>query len=85
MLFTLLVIDSDPVKSKDKLPHPMLSTLYLSMNTAKKIPSNIYLITYVLRRAIFAIVVVLMGDYPALQLHILMFTSTVTGIILIRG
>jgi hypothetical protein len=41
MLFALLVIDSDPSKDKQQLPHPMVNTLYLSMSTAKKIPSNI--------------------------------------------
>ena len=85
MLFVLLVINSNPAKDKNKLPHPMLSTLYLSMSTAKKIPSNIYLITYVLRRAIYAILVVLMGNYPALQLHILMITTTLAEIVVIRG
>ena len=85
MLFVLLVIESDPAKEKQKLPQPSLNTLYLSMSTANKIPSNIYLITYFLRRAIYAIVVVLMGDHPALQLHILMFATTFTGIVLIRG
>ena len=63
----------------------MLNTLYLSMSMRKKISSNIYLITYVLRRVIYAIVVVIMFDHPALQLHIIMLTTTFTGVILIRG
>jgi len=43
------------------------------------------MIAYVLRRAIYAIVVVLMGDHPAMQLHILMFTTTFTALIVIKG
>ena len=63
----------------------MLNTLYLSMSTRKKIASNIYLITYVLRRAVYAIVVILLFDYPTLQLQILMLTTTFTGVVLIKG
>ena len=63
----------------------MLNTLYLSMSTQKNFASNIYLITYVLRRAVYAIVVILLFDYPTLQLQILMLTTTFTGVVLIKG
>ena len=63
----------------------MLNTLYLSMSMQKNFASNIYLITYVLRRAVYAIVVIFLFDYPTLQLHILMLTTTFTGVVLIKG
>ena len=63
----------------------MLNTLYLSMSMQKNFASNIYLITYVLRRAVYAIVVILLFDYPTLQLQILMLTTTFTGVVLIKG
>lgn len=62
-----------------------LHTLYLNMANKKRTYSNMYLISFMLRRAIFAVVAVLMQDYPALQLLIMMLTSWITSAIVLRG
>ena len=65
MIFVLTAIDSD-VERENEPPVAPLATLYLNMNDSKRTASNIYLLSYMLRRAIFGVVVVLMEDYPAL-------------------
>ena len=67
LLFTLMVMDSDPENDEPNRAYlPALETLYLGLKPEKKNEANVYLVCYALRRAIYAIVVVLMGDYPAL-------------------
>ena len=63
----MAAIESDPTNDPAQLPVPALNTLYLGMSNNKRTAGSLYLISYILRRAVFAVVVVLMQDYPALQ------------------
>ena len=66
LVFVLTAIDSDVERDEEEPPVASLATLYLNMKNSKRTASNIYLLSYMLRRAIFGVVVVLMEDYPAL-------------------
>ena len=66
LVFVLLAMDSDVDRDENEPPVESLSTLYLNMKNSRRIASNIYLLSYMLRRAIFGVVVVLMEKYPAL-------------------
>ena len=62
-----------------------LSTIYLNMSNNRRTASNIYLISYMLRRAIFAVIVILMDSYPYLQIATTIFVSGITTAIILRG
>lgn len=62
-----------------------LNTLYLGMRNSRRTAANLYLISYVLRRAIFAIIITMMMEYPLMQLFLVFFMSLLTGIIVYKG
>lgn len=62
-----------------------LNTLYLGMRNSRRTAANIYLISYVLRRALFAITITMLMDYPLMQLFLIFFLSLLTGIIVYKG
>lgn len=66
LMFTITTIESDPERDQ-KEPHVVsLETLYLGMSIKRKSASNVYIIASTFRRAIYALVAIMMHDYPAL-------------------
>mgnify|MGYP007004898860 FL=1 len=65
MITVMLVIDKS---NADDVEWPLasLNTLYLTMSPARRKAANLLLLTYVLRRALFASCIVMMQEYPTL-------------------
>ena len=85
LLFILTAVESDPERDEKDPPMVQLSTIYLNMSNNRRTASNIYLISYMLRRAIFAVIVILMDSYPYLQIATTIFVSGITTAIILRG
>jgi len=85
LLFLITAIESDVDRDEKELPTAYLDSLYQGMSLKRRTPANIYLIAYLLRRALYAVVVVMMQAYPACQLFILITTSAIVTAILLRG
>lgn len=84
-MFFITAIESDVERDQNQPPMATLERLYLNMSNKRRTAANIYIITYMLRRAVFAIVVILMTSYPALQLMTLLVTSGITTALTLRG
>jgi len=84
LLFLVLFIESDVERNKNTLPLAALHTLYLSMENKRHNAANTFLIASTFRFAIFAIVVVLMPDYPAQQIQVLLASSWCVSAVLMR-
>ena len=85
LMFLVTAIESDPERDPNSQPIASLHYIYLDMSNKRRTQANIYLIAYMLRRAVYAIVVIMMQDYPALQLLILLLTSGLVTAIILRG
>ena len=55
------------------------------MSSNRRTSANIYLISYMLRRAIYAVILVLMEDQPFFQMIIMILMSLITMMIIFRG
>lgn len=90
MVFVMTIIDRGSATNADDdrqiiWPMASLNTLYLNMAPQRRTAANIYLLSYMLRRGHFALCIVLMQDYPALQLISLISVSTLSLCILTSG
>ena len=65
MLFVLTAIESDPKRDTKQATNVYLNTLYLGMSPKRRTAANIYLISFVLRRAVYALIVTLMEQIMA--------------------
>lgn len=66
LLFMMMVVDSDPEIEQNQPPQAAMTTVYLNMSNHNKSAANLFVIVYALRRAIYAVVFVLLENYPAL-------------------
>ena len=55
------------------------------MNIKRKNASNSYILAYLLRRAVYALVVIMMDEYPAMQIIVLLVTSVIVTACLVKG
>ena len=55
------------------------------MSSIRRTSANIYLISYMLRRAIYAVIIVLMNDHPLFQMIIMILMSLISMMIIFRG
>lgn len=85
LMFLITSIESDPERDPKQPPVASLHSLYLDMSDKRRTAANISIIAYLLRRALYAVVVILMTDYPALQLFLLLLSSGLAAGIVLRG
>lgn len=85
LLFFVTAMESNPELDPSEPHIASIETLYLDMHVKRKSASNAYVLSYMLRRAVYALVVILMEDYPALQIIILFLSSVLQTAILVRG
>ena len=84
-LMLVLMTFVDRKSTNNEWPMTSLNTLYLNMSPLRRTAANIYLLSYMLRRVHFAVCIVMMQDYPALQLMSLLVASTLSLCILASG
>ena len=84
MLFVLTAIESDPKRDTKQATNVYLNTLYLGMSPKRRTAANIYLISFVLRRAVYALIVTLMDEYPTFQLFAMIMISALTTMVITR-
>lgn len=85
LIFIITAFESSP-DIDPKEPHiAHLETMYLDMKIQRKTASNTYILAYLLRRAVYALVVIMMNEYPALQIMVLFVTSGIVTAILLRS
>ena len=75
LFIVMLIVDKEPncdnnndeeeVKERN-WPKAYLNTLYLNMAPTRRRAANVYLLSYMFRRALYAICIVIMQDYPSL-------------------
>ena len=85
LMFLITAIESDPERDPKLQPVATIHNLYLGMSNKRRTAANIYLVSFMLRRALYAVVVIMMKNYPALQLMTLLLTSGITTAIILRG
>lgn len=85
LFFFITAIESDVERDLSQPPVASLDYVYLGMSNSRRTAANIYLVAYMLRRAVFAVVVILMTDQPALQLLILFMVSGIVAALILRG
>ena len=85
LMFLITAIESDPERDPKLPPVATIHNLYLGMSNKRRTAANIYLIAFMLRRALYAVVVIMMKNYPALQLMTLLVTSGISTAIILRG
>lgn len=79
-----MFVESDPERNENEPPLAALDTLYLSMDNKRRTAANTFLIASTFRFAIFAMVVVLMENYPGQQIQVLLISSWFISAILMR-
>ena len=57
--------DEEEIKERD-WPKAYLNTLYLNMAPTRRRAANVYLLSYIFKRALYAVCIVIMQDYPSL-------------------
>lgn len=85
LMFLVTAIESNPELSPTEPHIASLETMYLGMNIKRKNASNTYVLAYLLRRAVYALVVIMMDEYPALQIMVLLVTSVIVTACLLKG
>lgn len=62
LMFLVTAIESNPELDENEPHIASIETMYLGMSVKRKSASNAYVMAYLLRRAIYALVVILMDE-----------------------